>query len=166
MGFLRYGSELEILIVTKGHPFERDAFFSIFESWQDIAHTAVEQPAAQVFFDPEVAGSYDAILLYDMPGIEFRPGAGPVFHAPPASTVRGFRDLLDAGKGLVFLHHAVAGWPAWKEYAEIVGGSFLYESGTVRGRSRPDSGYRHGVKHRVSPVDPTHPVVEGLDEGF
>jgi type 1 glutamine amidotransferase len=166
VGFLRYGSELEILLVTKGHPFERDAFFSVFESWRGIGHTAVEQPAAQAFFTPEAARAYDAIVLYDMPGIEFRPGQAPALHAPADSYTRGFRDLLDAGKGFVFLHHAVAGWPAWREYGEILGGSFLYEPGVVRGASRPDSGYRHEVVHRVSPIDPDHPLLEGRGDGF
>jgi type 1 glutamine amidotransferase len=165
-GFLRYGADLEVLVVTKGHPFEHDAFFSVFESWRDIACTAVEQPAAQVFFTPEAAEPYDAFVLYDMPGIEFKRSGGPVFHPPPPSFVKGFHELLEQGQGLVFLHHAIAGWPAWPDYADVLGGSFLYEPATVRGRSRPDSGYRHGVTHRVSAALPDHPVLEGLGEGF
>jgi type 1 glutamine amidotransferase len=166
MGFLRYGADLEVLVVTKGHPFERDAFFAVFESWRGIACTAVEQPAAQAFFTPEAARPYGAFVMYDMPGIEFRPGQAPRFHPPPASFVAGFHALLERGQGFVFLHHAIAGWPAWPDYAEILGGSFLYEPATVRGESRPDSGYRHGAKHRVSAVDPEHPVLRGLGEGF
>ena len=165
-GFLRYGADLEVLLVTKGHPFERDAFFDIFEAWRGISCSAVEQPAAQAFFTPEAAAPYDALVLYDMPGIEFRPGSAPVLHAPPAAFVKGFHELLEAGKGFVFLHHAIAGWPAWPEYAEILGGSFLYEPAAVRGRDRPNSGYRHGVRHRVSAVEPGHPVLEGLSDGF
>lgn len=165
-GYLRYGADLDVLLVTKGHPFERDPFFEVFEAWRGISYSAVEQPAAQAFFTPQAAEPYDAIVLYDMPGIEFRPGGAPAFHDPPEAFVAGFRELLDAGKGFVFLHHAIAGWPSWPEYAEILGGSFLYEPATVRGRSRPNSGYRHAVKHRVSAVDPEHPVLEGLSEGF
>jgi type 1 glutamine amidotransferase len=165
-GVLRYGADLEVLVVTKGHPFERDAFFSVLESWRDIACNGVEQPAAQAFFTPEAARPYGAFLLYDMPGIEFRPGAAPVFHAPPPALVEGFRALLERGQGFVFLHHAIAGWPAWPDYAEILGGRFLYEPAAVRGHSRPDSGYRHGVKHRVSAVDPDHPVLAGIADGF
>jgi len=29
-GFARFGAELEVLLVTKGHPFERDPFFAVF----------------------------------------------------------------------------------------------------------------------------------------
>ena len=166
MGFLRYDAALNLLVVTKGHPFERDAFFSVFEAWTDVACTAVEQPAAQAFFSPQAAAPYDAIVLYDMPGIEFRRDGPPVLHAPPAQLVTGFRELLDAGQGCVFLHHAIAGWPAWDAYAEVIGGRFLYAPAKLRGRPCPDSGYRHGVRHRVSVVGAGHPVVEGLADGF
>ena len=39
-----------ILLVTKGHPFERDAFFGMFDDI-DVNWTHVEQPAAREFFD-------------------------------------------------------------------------------------------------------------------
>ncbi|MDJ0849208.1 MAG: ThuA domain-containing protein [Myxococcota bacterium] len=166
MGFIRYGADLNVLVVTKGHPFERDAFFAVFESWRDIAHTAVEQPAAQAFFTPEAARAWDAFVLYDMPGIGFRPGRDPEPHEPPPQLVRGFAELLDEGKGFVFLHHAIAGWPTWDAYADAMGGRFLYAPATLRGRKCPDSGYRHAVKHRLRVVEPAHPVVQGLGEGF
>lgn len=165
MSILRYDAPLNALLVTKGHPFERGPFLSIFDGFPDIATTCVEQPAAQVFFHPELAAPYDAFVLYDMPGIEFKPG-GPVFHDPPESYVRGFLELLDSGHGFVFLHHAIAGWPTWPEYTEMLGGRFLYRPGDVRGLTLPDSGYRLGVKHRVSVVAPEHAVVQGLGTGF
>ena len=34
-------------------------------------------------------------------------------------------DLLTAGKGMVFLHHAIAGWPLWPEYGEVIGDAFF-----------------------------------------
>ena len=166
MSLIRYGAERNVLLVTRGHPFERDPFFAMFEGHEDLACCAVEQPAAQLFFTPEAAAPYDAFVLYDMPGIEFRRGRAPVFHDPPRAYVEGFEALLEAGHGFVFLHHAIAGWPTWPGYAEIVGGRFLYEPGELRGERLPDSGYRHGVKHRVRAVEPGHPVVAGLEDGF
>ncbi len=166
MGFLRYGAPTNVLLVTKGHPFERDAFFAVFEGWRDVACTAVEQPAAQALLTPEAAAPYDAIVFYDMPGIEFRREQPPVLHAPPERFARGLLDLVEAGKGVLFLHHAIAGWPAWDAYGDLVGGRFLYAPATVRGRPCADSGYRHDVVHRVSAVDASHPVVRGLEAGF
>ncbi len=171
MGLLRYDAPLQALLVTKGHPFARDAFAAVFEAMPGIAVSTVEQPAAEVFFAPEQARRYDAIVCYDMPGIQFgsspsRPGGGPLLVAPSEAYTRGFLALLEAGKGFVFLHHALAGWPAWPEYAEILGGRFLYQPAELRGRPCPDSGYRHGVTHRVRVEAHGHPVVAGLGDGF
>ena len=55
MGVVRYDAPLNALVFTKGHPFERDAFFAVFEGLPDMSYTQVEQPALQAFFDPELA---------------------------------------------------------------------------------------------------------------
>lgn len=156
-----------ILLITKGHPFERDAFFAMFDADPGISWTHVEQPAAQVFFNPELAAPYDALVCYDMPGLRFHDevGRGPDLIDPPPAMVEGFRRLLDEGKGFVFLHHALAGWPSWAEYAEVMGGRFLYLPAEVRGRRCLDSGYRHDVTYRAHTVT-EHPVLEGLPPHF
>jgi uncharacterized protein len=155
----------EILLITKGHPFQRDAFFKIFDALPGVRWTHVEQPAAQVFFDPELASRYDAFVLYDMPGINFRNDGAPDFLEPPAALARNMTNLLVQGFGLVFLHHAIAAWPAWPEYAEIVGGRFMYLPGELRGKRRMDSGYRQGVAHRVEVVA-DHPITHGIPRSF
>ena len=152
-----------VLLVTKGHPFDRGAFFEMFDAL-GVDWTHVEQPAARVFFEPGLAAPYDALVMYDMPGIAFGPG-GPGFEAPTQAYRDGIRALCDAGKGLLFLHHAIAGWPAWPEYAEIVGGRFLYVPSELRGRQCDDSGYRHGVEHTVNCVA-DHPVTRDVPRSF
>jgi hypothetical protein len=155
----------EILLITKGHPFERDAFFKLFDALPGVRYTHVEQPAAQAFFDPELAKPYDAFVLYDMPGIRLRVDGPPDFLEPPGTFTRHFEELLEHGFGMVFLHHAIAGWPAWPEYAEIVGGRFLYLPGELRGTPRQDSGYRHAVTHDARIVA-DHPVTRGVPRTF
>jgi uncharacterized protein len=155
----------EVLLITKGHPFEREPFFAVFDDMPGVGWTHVEQPAAQALFDVRHAARYDAFVLYDMPGIRFHGHEGADFLEPDPDFQRGLLELLDAGKGMVFLHHAIAGWPAWDTYAEIVGGRFLYLPGTLRGKARQDSGYRHGVTHEVRVVQ-AHPVTEGVPERF
>ena len=90
------------------------------------------------------------MCFYDMPGIRFRQGAAPEFIEPDEDYKRDFLALLEAGHGFVFLHHAIAGWPAWEDYAGVIGGRFLYMPGELRGRPRQDSGYRHQVAHNRS----------------
>ncbi len=153
-----------VLVVTKGHPFEREPFFAMFDELCGQAWTHVEHPAAEALFDVEQAERFSAFVLYDMPGIRFEPG-NPVYVEPPESFKRGFVDLLQRGHGFVFLHHAIAGWPAWPEYADVVGGRFLYTPGTLRGQACADSGYRHAATHNVSVVR-DHPVTAGLPTEF
>lgn len=158
---------VRVLVVTKGHPFEREPFFEVFDADAGIEWTHVEQPAARALFHPERAAAWDAFVLYDMPGLRFTRGDPPVvFEPPPAEYVEGFEALLAAGKGMVFLHHAVAGWPAWPRYAEIVGARFHYQPGRLGGVAYPDSGYRFDVTHRVEVLEPAHPVCAGLGDGF
>lgn len=166
MSTIRYNAPINVLISTKGHPFQRDDFFNVFEAMPDIAYTAVEQPAAQTFFSVENAAPYDAFVLYDMPGIDFGAEDPPQFVDPPEKYKEQFLALLEKGHGFVFLHHAIAGWPTWETYAEIVGGRFFYRPSMLRGQRRQDSGYRHDVTHTVSVVDPGHPVVAGIGESF
>lgn len=170
MSFIDYSGQSPILVMTKGHPFARDEFFRVFEEMDDVNATAVEQPASQAFFHPELARDYRAFVLYDMPGMDFQSldasdGLAPAYMAPPEPFKRNFLALLEQGHGFVFLHHSIAAWPGWPEYAEIVGGKFLYKPDDIRGKRFADSGYRHGVEHQVSIVE-KHPVTAGLEDTF
>jgi type 1 glutamine amidotransferase len=157
-------AERKVLVVTKGHPFEREPFFKLFDDMPGVDWTHVEQPAAEALFTVEQAARYDAYVAYDMPGIRFEPD-GPVMSEPDPAFKARFMDLVEAGHGFVFLHHAIAGWPAWPEYGDLLGGRFLYLPATVHGHERLDSGYRHGVTHTVRPLS-EHPVTEGVPESF
>jgi hypothetical protein len=124
----------------------------------------VEQPAAEALFTVAEGRRFDAYVAYDMPGIQFCPD-GPETPEPDAGFRRRFMELVEAGHGFVFLHHAIAGWPAWPAYGDLVGGRFLYLPAEVHGRQCLDSGYRHGVTHTVNVVG-EHPVTAGLPASF
>lgn len=164
MSVIDYQSAIQLLISVKGHPYDRDAFFNLFESMPDVGYTAVEQPASQHFFSPELASDYKVHVLYDMAGLDFtqQPTA---FVEPSAQFQQDFLDLLEAGHGFLFLHHSIASWPTWDEYAEIVGGRFLYRPGMVRGTQRLDSGYRHKVDYTAQ-IQPWEPLTQGVPETF
>lgn len=166
MPIIRYGEALNVLVAAKGHPYLRDPFMALFDEMEGIAATLVEQPLAARLMNPEGMRGFDALVLYDMPGLDFRKPQPPQFVEPEESFKEGFRALLDSGKGVVALHHAIAGWPAWQEYGEILGGRFLYKPAELRGRACPDSGYRHDVAHEIVAVDPGHPVLTGLPTRF
>lgn len=158
--------KLDVLVVTEGTAYRSEPFFAVFSADPAIAWMQAKQPRAQAFFNGRVGGLWDAYVFYDLPGVERRAGEAPTFTPPPADVVRGLDELADAGHGFVFLHHAAAAWPAWPGFERIVGGRFLLAPGAVGGRELPASGYRPTTTHRVTPVDASHPVVEGLAGGF
>ena len=154
-----------ILLSVKGHPYERQAFYDIFDNIDNIDWTLVEQPASQALFTVKQAEVYDALVLYDMPGIFFHENAGLDIISPSEAYQRNFQQLVDAGHGFVFLHHAIAGWQDWEAYSEIIGGRFFYLPRELRGEMCQDSGYLHDVKHQVE-VLADHPVTAGLPQHF
>lgn len=122
-----------------------------------------EQPAAQAWLRPEHRGAFDAVLCHDLPGLALRRGHAPTPVGPEPDVARALLDLLDAGQGLVFLHHALAGWPGWPEWADVLGGRYHYAPGVLHGRAWPDSGFRY-ARYTARVVDPAHPVCAGLDD--
>jgi len=165
MSIINYAGSRQLLVTARGHPYERDAFSTLFEPLQDFNWALVEQPAAAYLFGPQLRERFAACVCYDMPGVDFTAGAPPALLEPGDEFKEGFLALLEAGMGFVFLHHSIAAWPAWEEYAEIVGGRFHYRPGELRGVSWPDSGYRHEVEHQVSVVQ-EHPVTAGVPSSF
>ncbi len=155
-----------LLVVTGGHPFEQAPFLDMVNAL-GATITHAEQPEAQKLLNPDAAKPFDAILFYDMPGIEFQMGGkAPNFAAPSDTLKQGLEALCESGKPLLFLHHALAAWPAWETYAEIMGGRFHYMPATLRGQSYPDSGYILDADYEVEIAAPDHPVCAGLPAHF
>jgi type 1 glutamine amidotransferase len=165
MSIINYSAPQRLLVTARGHPYERDAFSALFEGLDDFAWCLVEQPAAASLFEPGLRDRFDACVCYDMPGVDFTAAEAAAPVEPDASFKQGMTDLLEAGMGFVFMHHSIAAWPAWEEYAEIVGGRFHYRPARLRGEEWPDSGYHHKVDHEIT-VLRQHPVTDGLPESF
>lgn len=148
---------LRVQVVVGGHPFDEAAFFQIFEAMPDIEWTSASTPST----------GHDVVVFYDMPGFAFTGGDPPVhFRQPSPEHRQVLADLRSAGTGMVFLHHAIAGWPSWPEYAEVIGGRFHYQPAELRGVLYPDSGYLLDTEHEVAVVDPDHPVCRFVPPTF
>lgn len=166
MPIIHHHAGIRCLVAVRGHPFDRTAFDALFQAMPGITATMVDQPAAARLMNPEAMADFDVLVLYDMPGLDFEAAEGaPAYRDPPDYLRAGLRALLEQGKGVVALHHALAGWPTWDEYHDWLGGRFLYRPGPVRGQAWPDSGYRHDVAYQAQVV-PGHPVTAGLPETF
>lgn len=165
MSIINYSASRQLLVTARGHPYERDAFAGLFDDLTDFAWSLVEQPAAASLVTPELPRQFAAWLCYDMPGVDFTAADAPALVEPDPAYQENLTAVLEQGMGMVFLHHSIAAWPAWEEYAEIVGGRFHYRPGSLRGEAWPDSGYRHQVAHSLSVVG-EHPVTAGLPSSF
>jgi uncharacterized protein len=157
---------MRILAVTGGHRVDLDAFTGMLagicaERGWVFAHAV--QPAAQDWLGPEHRGVFDAVLCHDVPGLVLKRGTAPRPVPVVSSVARRLCGLLEAGQGFVFLHHALAGWPAWPGWAEVLGGRYHYAPGSLRGVDWPDSGFRY-ARYTVRVVDPGHPVCAGVDD--
>lgn len=166
MPTIDYHAEIRCLVSVRGHPFDRTAFDAVFQQMAGIAATMVDQPAAAHLMNTDAMREYDVLILYDMPGLDFSGRDAPlVIHDPPEAVKSGLRALLMEGKGVVALHHALAGWPSWDEYGEWLGGRFLYQPRQLRGVECLDSGYKHDVEYEAELVT-EHPVTAGLPPRF
>ena len=165
---------ISVLIVSKGHAYDHTAFLAMFEDMPGIVPTLVEHPAAQMVLEPAHAAAWDAVLFYDMSGI---PGAGLTHDRadgngqPSPAYAAAVQNLLDRGVGLVLINHATVSWPNWPLWRRITGSSFMLKAGELDGSLVPGSGYRGGhgpYPNAVFHVRPegTHPVLEGLGDGF
>jgi type 1 glutamine amidotransferase len=153
-------------VVTGGHPFDRKAFFAMLDVVVDGTWRHLEQPPAAARI-ADASLDADVVVFYDMPGVEFTRADPPVrLVDPAAAVVDGFDRMLERGVPMVFLHHAIAGWPTWDAYARLIGGRFHYAAARFEGVDHPASGYRHDVTHEIEVVDPAHPICAGLDPVF
>jgi len=175
---------IKVLLIAGDHPYDYDQFFAMFDTLgEDITWNFVTQPAAEKFFDPDVSSDIDVFVLYDRAGRDPLPPGVPNIHEegdrtpqgrnvtyrqPSAALKRGIKAMLQKGKGMVLLHHSIASWVhTWPEYVEMVGGACDWDyPQTIRGVKYPYSGFRGGVQQHITAVDPTHPVVAGLENGF
>lgn len=161
--------KLQVRVVIGGHGFERAAFDAALRALPGIEFDYLKHPEAALRMNPRDLAGVDALLLYDIPGIDFRATHdAPRLLAPPAEFQVGFEALLLEGMGIVALHHALAGWPAWPAYGDCLGGRFRYrvERADGHGPVRPESGYATDIEYGVDVMDPSHPVTQGLPPQF
>ncbi len=99
MPIIHYHAPIKLLVAVRGHPFDRSAFDAMFLAMDGITATMVDQPAAAQLMNPAGMAPYDALVLYDMPGLDFTAAAQarPSCVVPDPGLVRAFRALLEQG---------------------------------------------------------------------
>jgi type 1 glutamine amidotransferase len=152
------GKQLNVMVVAGGHSFDTTEFVEMFSAMEKITFDTVMQPRANRMIAAGETDQYDVILFYDM------------WNEADSATRAGYQRLLEKGIGMVFLHHALAGYQQWIEYANIIGGKYHSPKSYVD--SSMYSGYKHDIEMDVSVVRSDHPVTRGMqdfsisDEGY
>src|SRR5436190_11981699 len=60
---------IKMLLITKTHPFDREPFYQMYDSFGDaVTWMHVEQPAAEKFLSPKYAALYNVAVFYDLDG--------------------------------------------------------------------------------------------------
>lgn len=145
-------TKTRVLVVTGGHDFEKEPFFKLFKDNPDITFKAVEHPNAHALWTAEAAKLWDVLVLYDM------------YQPISEQAKKDLVDRLQEGKGLVVLHHAIANYQAWPEYAKIIGARYYLEKTTIDGVEKARSLWQHDVKFKIQIADKQHPVTRGLSD--
>ncbi len=140
-------NKLKILIVTGGHDFDRESFFQMFDSFNNLTYTELMHPEARVQLGNVDLNSFDAVVFYDMP------------KTITDEEKKSYYRLLNAGKGLLFLHHSICAYQDWPEFESIVGGKY-YEK--KKDDKFGTSSYQHDVDFNVKIVQSSHPVTKGM----
>jgi len=145
-------NKIRVLVITGGHDFEQEPFFKLFKDNPNISYRAVEHPNAQALFKADAAKDYDVLVLYDM-------------HQEITEDAKAdFLARLNEGKGLVVLHHAIADYQQWPEYAKVIGARYYLEKTVVDGVEKARSAYKHGMHFTIHVADPKHPVTQGIKD--
>ena len=163
-----------VLVVTRGHDFDHNAFIAMFAAMEGVDMTMAQQPAAQAALTPAHVSDYDVVFFYDMsgiPNIGLNHDRADADGNPDPAYAASIEALLDTGVGILLANHATVSWPNWPLWREITGSSYLLREGEIDGVVTPGSGYRGGhgpLPNATVKLIPQadHPVLAGLEGGF
>jgi len=137
---------LRALLVSGGHDHE-SSFYGVFEKWRDVRVNVDPHPVA---FRNDLRKNYDVLVLYDSIQME----------QLTEKHRQNLRDFVEAGKGVVVLHHAIVDFGAWEWWwKEVVGGKYVLKAEPGFEASQ----YLHDVELVVTPK-PGHPITKGLPQ--
>lgn len=130
------------LLVTGGH-FHDASFYGLFDGIEGLRSLPVEP---SFIFQKDLRDRFDLVIFYD-------------FSRDLDETSRkNLRDFVEAGMGVVVLHHGLLDFQTWTWWSEqVVGGRYRLQ----REGSAPSSSVKDDVPMFVVPAD-DHPVLRGV----
>jgi type 1 glutamine amidotransferase len=144
--------KIRVLLTFGGHGFEQELFFAMFDAMPGIEYTKAPLPESADLLRPELADTYDVIVMYDM-----------VKGITPEQQ-KAFTELLKRGIGVVSLHHNMGAHADWDEFRKIIGGKFVLKECEIDGKKYAKSGWAHGQDMKITVADADHPITRGLKD--
>lgn len=135
-------TKIHALVITGGHGFEHEPFWEMFNSFGNFSYDTAAFPEAFSYLNVEAAKDYDALVFYDM------------WQEITADQQAAYLELLNQGKPIVYLHHALISFQEWDEFDRIVGGVWEEGKGTVK----------HNVQYTIQIADPDHPATKEMQD--
>jgi type 1 glutamine amidotransferase len=134
---------VRLMVITGGHDHET-SFYDLFSDRTLFGWATVSD--SKTAFQKDLRGKYDVLVLYDFT------------RELDDKAMQNLRDFVEAGKGIVVLHHGILSyqkWPWW--YEEVVGGLYrLSRVGDI-----PNSTVKFGEEHWITPAG-QHPITDGI----
>lgn len=140
-----------LLIITGGHGFKKVPFYNMMDSLGNFSYDKIEQPKANELIASPAVNKYDALVFYDMND------------SITASQKQAYLQLLQKGKAMIFLHHALVSYQNWDTFQQIIGGKYYAKATLVDGDTLKSS-YQHDVVIPVKIENRAHPVTTGLSD--
>jgi len=144
--------KIRVLLTTGGHGFEAEPFYGMFDAMPDVEYTKAELPKDAGLLKPGLEKQYDCIVMYDMVG------------AITPEEQKAFVELLQAGIGVVSLHHNLGAHRDWDEFRKIIGGKFILSDQVIDGKQYKQTPWSHGEDLKVTVVDKDHPITQGVGD--
>ncbi|RJP20089.1 MAG: ThuA domain-containing protein [Candidatus Omnitrophota bacterium] len=145
--------KIDVLVVTGGHGFDREPFFTLFDGCDDINYFEHQLKDDSEVLEDVGNWDYDVVMLYNM--------------TQNISQKRqdNFVGLLkDRGVGLVVVHHAEAAFQSWLEYHQIIGTAYIYFDVEIDGKLWPHCKCKGGEDIPVTVRDDKHPITRGMKD--
>ncbi len=146
------GEKLKVLVVTGGHAFEREPFFTLFEGYDDIEYVEAQLKDDSEIFEDITGWDYDVIVFFNMT------------QKISPKRQENFKKLVKDGVGVVALHHCMGSFQEWPEYIKIIGGRYNLQASEQGGVKYEASTYKHGADFTVHIEDSRHPITRGLSD--
>ncbi len=137
-------NKIRLLIVSGGASFE-NTIFRIFSVIKEIEWTHIDSD--KIAFKEDLREKYDVLIMYNLN------------QNPDEAVKKNLKLFIEASKGVIILHHAIATYNSWQWwYEEVVGGKYLMQpDGDL-----PSSNYMSHQEIIGIPVG-KHPITSSLN---